>query len=75
MKILRTRFYLSSTYKSDYFRDEKILVFINWSTQGLKWRVIKYILIMERVKQLETYQLRVGAHLGFTMGNNFTCFC
>jgi hypothetical protein len=24
---------------------------------------------MERVKQLETYQLRVGTHLGFTMGN------
>jgi hypothetical protein len=45
---------LSSTYKSDYFRDEKNFVYKPWSKpQGLKWRVIKYILIMERVKQLE----------------------
>jgi hypothetical protein len=30
---------LSSTYKSDYFRDEKILVFLTWSKpQGLKSR-------------------------------------
>jgi hypothetical protein len=63
-------FIWSSTYKSDYFRDE-FWYYKPWSKpQGLKLRV-KYILIMERVKQLETYQLRVGTHLGFTMGNNF----
>jgi hypothetical protein len=46
MKILRTRFYLSSTYKSIFVT--KILVFLNLvETQGLKWRVIN-ILIMER---------------------------
>jgi hypothetical protein len=37
------------------------LVFINpGQNPRFKTRVIKYILIMERVKQLETYQLRVG---------------
>jgi hypothetical protein len=30
-KILRTRFYLSSTYKSDYFRDENFGIYKSWS--------------------------------------------
>jgi hypothetical protein len=49
MKILRARFYLSSIYKSDYFRDEKIL----YPGQTPRFKImIRYILIMERVKQL-----------------------
>jgi hypothetical protein len=35
-EILRTDFIWSSTYKSDYFRDEKILVFINPETPRFK---------------------------------------
>jgi hypothetical protein len=61
-------FIWSSTYKSDYFRDEKFLVFLNLvETPRFKMARDKVHLNYGKSQTIRIYQLRVGAHLGFTM--------
>jgi hypothetical protein len=66
-------FIWSSTYKSDYFRDEKNFgISKPWSTPRFKMARDKVHLNYGK-SQTEISQLRVGTPW-FYYGNNFTCF-
>jgi hypothetical protein len=73
MKILRTRFYLSSTYKSDYFRDEKNL-YLNPETPRFKMARDKVHLNYGKSQTIRNLSITRWHTLVLLWRNNFTCF-
>jgi hypothetical protein len=66
-------FIWSSTYKSDYFRDKKILVFIN-PTPRFKLARDKVHLNYGKSQTIRNLSITRWRTPWFYYGNNFTCF-